>query len=86
MGNGSHSLNNALVTEYTVETHIKEPTFLDDSLLKDLMLCLYNPHIRDGGSASTVETHIKETTFLDDSLLKDLMLCLYNPYIRDGEV
>ena len=33
---------------YTVETRIKEPTFLGDSLLKDLIFCLYNPYIRDG--------------------------------------
>ena len=34
----------------TVETRIKEPIFLGDSLLKDLFFCLYNPYIRDGGS------------------------------------
>ena len=33
---------------YTVETHIKEPTFLGNSLLKALICCLYNPYIRDG--------------------------------------
>ena len=30
----------------TVETRIKEPTFL--GLLKDLICCFYNPYIRDG--------------------------------------
>ena len=70
----------------TVETRIKEPTFLGDSLLKDLILCLYDPYIRDGGSVSTVETRIKEPTFLGDSLLKDLIICLHNPYIKDGKV
>ena len=69
----------------TVETRIKEPTFLGDSLLKALIFCLYNPDIRDGGSVSTVETRIKEPTFLGDRLLKALIFCLYNPYIRDGE-
>ena len=53
---------------YTVETRIKEPTFLGDSLYKDLIVCLSNPYIRDGGSVSTVETRIKEPTFLGDSL------------------
>ena len=32
----------------TVETHIKESTFLGNSLLKDHIFCLYNPYIRDG--------------------------------------
>ena len=40
----------------TVETRIKEPTFLGDSLLKDLICCLYNPYIRDGGSVSLIKT------------------------------
>ena len=40
---------------YTVETRIKEPTFLGDSLLKDLICCLNNPYIRDGGSVSLIE-------------------------------
>ena len=31
----------------TVETRMKEPTFLGNSLLKDLIFCLYNPYIRD---------------------------------------
>ena len=60
---------------------MKEPTFLGNSLLKDLIFCLYNPYIRDGGSVSTVETRIKQPTFLGDSLSKDLIFCLYNPYI-----
>ena len=47
----------------TVETRIKELTFLGHSLLKDLMFCLYNPYIMDGGSVRTVETRIKEPTF-----------------------
>ena len=33
----------------TVETRIKEPTFLGNSLLKDLIFSLYNPYIRDWG-------------------------------------
>ena len=40
----------------TVETRIKEPTFLGDSLLKALIFCRYNPYIRDGGSASLIKT------------------------------
>ena len=32
----------------TVETRIKEHTFLGDSLLKALIFCVYNPYIRDG--------------------------------------
>ena len=68
----------------TVEIRIKEPTFLYDSLLKDLIVCLYNPSIRDGGRVRTVEIRIKEPNFLGDSLLKALVFCLNNPYIRDG--
>ena len=41
---------------YTVETRIKEPTFLGNSLLKDLIFCLYNPYIRDGKSVSLIKT------------------------------
>ena len=40
----------------TVETRIKEPTFLSDSLLKALIFFLYNPYIRDGVSASLIKT------------------------------
>ena len=40
----------------TIETRIKEPTFLGDSLLKALIFCLYNPHIRNGGSVSLIKT------------------------------
>ena len=40
----------------TVETRIEEPTFLDDSLLKALVFCLYNPYIRDGGNVSLIKT------------------------------
>ena len=54
---GNAALNG--VMRSTVETLIKEPTFLGNSLLKDLIFCLYNSYIRDGGSASTVETRIK---------------------------
>ena len=32
----------------TVETRIKELTFLGDRLLKALIYCLCNPYIRDG--------------------------------------
>ena len=72
---------------YAVETCIKDPTFLGNSLLKALICCLYyNPYIRDGGSVSTVKICIKEPTFLGDNLLKDLIVSLYNPYIRDGEM
>ena len=48
---------------YTIETSIKEPTFLDNSLLKALIVCLYNPYIRDGGSASLIKT-CKKCTFI----------------------
>ena len=41
---------------YTVETRIKEPAFLGDSLLKALTFSLYNPYIRDGGSMSLIKT------------------------------
>ena len=40
----------------TVETRIKEPSFLDDSLLKALICCLHNPYIRDERSASLIKT------------------------------
>ena len=40
----------------TVETRIKEPTFLGDNLLKDLTVCLYNPYIRNGGSVRLTKT------------------------------
>ena len=40
----------------TAETCIKEPTFLDDSLLKALTFCLYNPYIMEGGSVSLKKT------------------------------
>ena len=45
-----------LIQNCTVETRIKEPTFLGNSLLKDLLVCLYNPYIRHGGSASLAKT------------------------------
>ena len=41
---------------YTVETSIKEATLLDNSLLKALIYCLYNPYIRDGRSESLIKT------------------------------
>ena len=41
---------------YTVETRIKEPICLDNSLLKALIFALYNPYIRDGGSVSLIKT------------------------------
>ena len=43
---------------HTVETRIKEPTFLSDNLLKALIFCLYNPYIRDEGSVSLIKTCI----------------------------
>ena len=41
---------------YTVETRIKEPAFLFESLLKALICCLYNQYIRDEGSVSLIKT------------------------------
>ena len=37
-----------LIESNTVETRIKEPTFLGNSLLKAIFCCFDNPHIRDG--------------------------------------
>ena len=75
----------SLEVSHIIETRIKEPTFLDDGLLKDLIFCLYNRYVRDGGSVSTVETRIEEPTFIGDSLLKDLILPLQSIYYGWGK-
>ena len=49
-----YSLSALFLISYTVETRIKEPTFLGDSLLKDLIFCLYN--IKDWESVSLIKT------------------------------
>ena len=48
--------NKRQYTSHTVETRIKEPTFLGNNLLKALIFCLYNPYIKDGGGVSLIKT------------------------------
>ena len=55
---GCYSIVNLTIYQVssTVETRIKEPTFLGDSLLKYLIFCFYNPYMMDWGSASSIQT------------------------------